>query len=121
MKSVRISIPNDSTLADVARGLKNPIEYVRNVLAALVQHKREGTADPLIRLSLQSDPSAPNYRIEEIMDAETGQSMVLTSYSGKTHRQLSSDKLDAGYWSETSSDFSQLQELIGMLQKALKK
>jgi hypothetical protein len=115
----RASIPLDSTILTVAAGLKEPVEYVRNVLAALAEHRRDN-GNAQVRLSLQGDAAAPNYQIETIMDPETGQPMALWAYSGKTHRELSIDKIEAGYWSTECTDFSEVSTLIGMLRRAAK-
>ena len=38
VKTIRLSIAEDSKLSDIVAGLDDPIEYVRNVLDALSKH-----------------------------------------------------------------------------------
>jgi hypothetical protein len=114
--------PKDSNLGELAAGLSDPVEFVCSVLLALKQNGGSRT-NPRVRVatSMQGDRTAPNYQIIEIMDAETGQSMPLATYSGKTHKGLTyTDKTDLAYWSEASSDFVEVQNLIGMLRKSAK-
>jgi hypothetical protein len=121
VRTVQLSIPKDSKLGDIVAGLNDPVEYVRNVLAALSQHGGAKNPDVQVRLSLQSGYTAPNYQIVEIMDAETGQPMDLAAYSGKTHKELPyNDKLALAHWSVVGSSFVEAQNLIGALRKAAK-
>jgi hypothetical protein len=121
MRTVQISIAQDAKLGDVVAGLKDSIEYVRNVLDALRIHGGAKNPDIQARLSLQSDPAAPNYQIVEIMDSETGQAMELAIYSGKTHRELPyNDRTALAYWSAEGCSFVDVQNLIGALRKATK-
>jgi hypothetical protein len=121
MREVRISIAQDAKLSDITAGLKDPIEYVRNVLDALRIHGGKNDPDTRARLALQSDRTAPNYQIVEIMDAETGQSIELASYSGKTYKELRyTEKAALAYWSTEGSSFVEVQNLIGALRKEAK-
>jgi len=50
VRTVRISILEDSKLGDIVAGLNDPVEYVRNVLAAL---RNNGAAkNPLLTIRL---------------------------------------------------------------------
>lgn len=119
--SASIKLPQNARLADIASGLKNPIEYVRNVLAALVRcgANKDNENEFFVHLSLQSDPAAPDYVIIEIMDDEGG-SMDVAVLSGKTHKDMSYDKARAIYWSHGGDSFTDVQKLIGDLRSAAK-
>jgi|SRR6266481_3929680 hypothetical protein len=121
MKSIRISIAQDSKLADVLDELKHPVEYVRNVLAALNMLGGGRNSAVRVRLSLQSNRTAPDYQIVEIMDVETGQPMELAAYSGRTHKELpNNDKNASIHWSDDGCNFVEVQAIIGALRKATK-
>ena len=120
MKSNRLTIPTGSTIASIADGLKAPVEYVRNVLERLNEARREHCGDPRVRLALQSDPTAPDYEVIEIMDYETGQPMQLAAYSGRTHKAISFEKADFVNWSQENCSFQEVKDLIGILRKANK-
>jgi hypothetical protein len=63
VRTVRISILEDSKLGDIVAGLNDPVEYVRNVLAALRNNGAAKNPEVRVRLSLQGDRAAPNYQI----------------------------------------------------------
>jgi hypothetical protein len=118
MKAIRTTIPDHAKIADVVRQLKTPVEYVRRVLLALNEFgARKDNDDYLVALSLQSDPRAPDYQIIEIMERETGGSMIVGAFSGKTHKPLSYDKAATICWSNSASTFAELQKLIGSLRE----
>jgi hypothetical protein len=121
MKSVRVSLPPGSKLANIVGGLNEPVEYVRNVLGALNKHGGRRNPDVLVTLSLQGSVTAPDYQIIEIMDAETRESTAIAAYSGRTHKELPwNDKTALIYWSEENSSFIEIQNLIGALRTAAK-
>lgn len=116
MKRVRVTIPQDARIADIVDRLKNPIEYVRKVILTLGEcGARKDDIDCLALLSLQSDPSAPDYQIIEIMERETGGSMVHAAFSGRTHKPLNYERAASICWSSEGSTFPELQQLIGKL------
>jgi hypothetical protein len=116
MKRVRITIPQDARVADIVDGLRDPIEYVRRVILSLgIFGARKDNDDYLAVLSLQSDPSASDYQIIEIMEREPPRAATLEEFSGRTHKPLSYDKPAPIHWSSEGSTFSELQQLIGKL------
>src|SRR6266404_2036895 len=116
MKPVRITIEHDSKIADIVDRLESPIEYVRMVLDTMVGFgARWNNPDVLVFLSLQSDPTAPDYCIYEVMDTDTGQGVILDAYSGRTHKGLGFEKIERLYWSYEGSTCAEVQQLIAKL------
>jgi hypothetical protein len=112
------TIPEDSTIADVAAGLSNPVEYVRRVLEKLERCRRaHGNAQ--VRLGLHGRAECPNYLIEYVVDdPKTRQSSVRpdAAYSGSTHRELAPRHLeDAKAWSPEEMNATAVSALIGRL------
>lgn len=103
-------LPSNATLRSVKSSL--PEEYARLVLKQLLDCERSlGDARIRICLNLKSDP--PHYRIDAVMDLETGETTNWGSFSGRTHRPLSERQSENAIWSQDAMTFRQVSELIG--------
>lgn len=112
-------LANNSTIRTLSDGLRDGLEFVRRILAAMVVHKSDqGLVQ--VRVSLQGNPGAPDYRIEAVISPETGRYMVLEGYRGKTHKPMPSNKVESGFWSESVSTVSDIQDLLGGLRQQAK-
>lgn len=106
-------IAADATILTVHDRLDDPEGYVRAVLDRLWACKRQN-GDAQVRIGILSGATAPDYRLETIMDPETGQSVTIEGYSGKTHRQLAFDKIDDyRLWSSESVVIDMVANLLG--------
>ena len=101
------------TIATACRRFSGPIEYVRRVLENMRQHPTDAT----VRVSMVDTDKRADYIIDEVMDANTGQSEPMQGYDGTTHRQLSLKKHRDGWsgWSRDRMDRSQVSALLGEL------
>lgn len=117
-RSTATSIPEDSTIADVAGTLDHPVEYVRRVLEKLERCKR-AHGDAQVRIGVRGRPECPNYLIEYISeDARTKQSTVTSdaAYSGSTHRELAPKHIEeTRNWSPEEMNITAVMALIGRL------
>lgn len=112
------TIPEDSTIADVASTLDQPVEYVRRVLEKL-ERCRRAHGDAQVRIGVRGRPECPNYLIEYISeDAKTRQSTVTpdAAYSGSTHRELAPRHIEeTANWSPEEMNITGVMALIGRL------
>ena len=117
-RSTATSIPEDSTIADVAGTLDHPVEYVRRVLEKLERCKR-AHGDAQVRIGVRGRPECPNYLSEYISeDARTKQSTVTSdaAYSGSTHRELAPKHIEeTRNWSPEEMNITAVMALIGRL------
>lgn len=118
---VKIKIPEDATLADIAQALSNPVEYIRRVLASLVECGARKDRDYYaVEFSLQSDPAAPDYQIVEIMDYESGGAMPLNARRGKSHKVMNDDNAMKIIWWGGRTTFREVQKLLGELRAVVR-
>jgi len=117
-RSLKTSIPQDSTIADAASGLNKPVEYVRRVLEKLERCKR-AHGDAQVRIGVRGRAECPNYLIESISeDRKTGERIVRpdAAYSGSTHRELAPRHIEeARNWSPEEMNITAVSALIGRL------
>lgn len=114
----KLRIPQDATLGDICHAFKDPEEFVRNVLAALVEAGGSKNADIRVRLLLSSNPAAPDYEIVELMEDESGSGgfMELSAFSGRTHKELDYLKMgEVMIWGDSLEGYGDLQQIIGKL------
>src|SRR4051794_22255071 len=105
----------DATLLTIRATLSAPEAYVRAVLERLWACKRDH-GDAQVRLCVRGDGGAPDYRVETIMDPETGQSMEIGAYSGKTHKPLAYERYERisyWLWSSEVTDIEVVAALLG--------
>lgn len=103
-------LPRDATLRSVKSSL--PEEYVRLVLKQLHDCERS-LGDAQVRICLDRKTVPPYYRVDAVMDLETGETTNWESFSGRTHRLLSEKQSENVTWSQEAMTFRQVSELIG--------
>lgn len=109
--------PHDSTLRTL-EGV--PLEYVRLVLEQLsCCDKSLGPAS--VRICLSSEGNCPHYRIDAIMDLDTGETTNWEWFSGRTHRPLSDKQRSTATWSNAQMTFRQVSDLIGEIRNYSKR
>lgn len=116
-----LQIAANSTILTVRDSLDEAIPYLRAVLEKLWECKREN-GDAQVRIGIRNGSGSPNYRIETIMDEETGQARVIAGFSGKTHRPLSYDKIQKfDDWSIETVSLAKVSAHIGELRNFRRK
>ena len=117
-RAVKTSLPGDSTIADVAPKLDNPVEYVRRVLEKL-ERCRRAHGDAQVRIGVRGRAECPNYLIEYVYDdPKTRQRSIRpdAAFSGSTHRELASKHIeDVASWSPEEMNITAVSALIGRL------
>ena len=102
-------LPQDSTL----RSIEATEEYVRAVLANVAFCTRDFGEETVVTLRLNGDERCPDYRVGAMMDTDTGQTMDLESYSGKTHKPLRPDQQMHALWSWEQMTQREVRDLLG--------
>lgn len=117
-RSVKTSIPEDSTIADAVAGLDKPVEYVRRVLEKLERCKR-AHGDAQVRMGVRGRVECPNYLIEyAVENPKTGARTITAdaAYSGSTHRELAPRHIEeTRNWSPEEMNITAVAALIGRL------
>ncbi|RVQ04150.1 hypothetical protein [Sinorhizobium meliloti] len=113
-------LPADCTLWSLRGSLKDPKEFVRQVLGNMTGHQR----DCQVRLALDSKPSGPDYRIEFfIYDTIEGEQVAFPQtaaiFKGRAHTETLYDgtELDRP-WSAEAMTFQEVQHLLGQLRSS---
>jgi len=88
------------------------IEYVRRVLAQVENCERE-LGDAQASVCLNCDTHPPHYRVDAVMDVETGETAPWSSFSGRTHRPLSPKQQLTAVWSSEHMTLQEIADLIG--------
>lgn len=104
--------PNNATLLSLQGVL--PVEYVRLVLSQIHECERS-LGDTQVRVSLNAEIEPPHYRINAVMDIETGEATNWKSFHGKTHKPLSARQSSGAIWSGETMTFRQVSDLIGAM------
>ncbi|MDP3898536.1 MAG: hypothetical protein Q8Q62_17840 [Mesorhizobium sp.] len=117
-RTVKTSIPEDSTIADAVPNLDKPVEYVRRVLEKLERCKR-AHGDAQVRMGVRGRVECPNYLIEyAVENAKTGTRTIKSdaAYSGSTHRELAPKHIEeTRNWSPEEMNITAVSALIGRL------
>lgn len=116
-RTVKFTLPDGSTIRSIA-GIVTE-EYVRSVLERVQQCERE-FGDALVSISLIDDTVPPSYRIDTIMDLETGETMNWQNFSGRTHRPLSEAKQFRTIWSSSNMTWREVSILLGEIRNSIK-
>lgn len=113
-------LPSNSTLRTVAPQLKDPIEFVRRVLASMTGLQR----DCQVRLLLTSDPRYPDYQVEDFVYDDEGGEQNQIPIPAKIVRGRSQKELDydnepiPDEWSDEVMHYSEVQVLLGELRNS---
>src|SRR5271169_5878389 len=100
---VKTLLPQGSTLRSLVT-LRSVVdsateEYVRAILENVGECER-AFGDAHVRISISGPSNYPHYRVDAVMDLDTGQTTPCGSFSGLSHRPLS-EKLEARIiWSD---------------------
>jgi hypothetical protein len=108
----KLALPSGSTIASIRTGLSE--EYVRAVLQNTQDCERE-VGNAVVLISLIGGLSCPNYRIDAIMDLQTGERMNWQNFSGRTHRLLTERQETTSIWSAEHMTRSALSDLLGQI------
>ena len=119
-RAVKMTIPDDSIVADVVTQLDNPIEYVRRVLEKL-ERCRRAHGDAQVRIGVRGRAECPNYLIEYILEDKKSHAKSVfadAAYSGSTHRELAPKHIEETQnWSREEMNVTAVSALIGRLRK----
>lgn len=110
--------PTGTTLLSL-KGILS-VEYVRLVLSQLQDCERS-LGDAQVGVCLNGEINPPHYRIDAIMDLDTGETERWEAFSGKTHRPLSSRQSAHVVWSSEHMTFREVSALIGELRNYSKR
>jgi hypothetical protein len=113
-----LTLPQGSTIRSIAGNLTD--EYVRAVLENVKDCERQ-MGDALVAISLMDGRIPPSYRIDAVMDLETGETMNWQNFSGRTHRPLSEKQERQVVWSSAWMTWRQLSELRGEIRNFQKR
>src|SRR5437879_5011039 len=93
------TIDRAATIADVAGHLTKPTEYVRQVLAKMLDCRRD-YAEPSVRIGVTGKGRSPHYRIEYPSDPFPA---IFDAFHGASHKKLvDEDYLRDEHWSRRS-------------------
>jgi hypothetical protein len=105
-------LPPNAILSNIPGALKDPVAYVRSVLANL----QAAGADTSVRISVRNGRTSPDYIIDQVMDDETRHVQAISCFNGKTHRPTTFRKFnDDQYWSTARMNSQQVATLLGEL------
>lgn len=112
MRGRKARVSPDATLATIVQELDDPEEFVRRVLQAL-GHERTWR----VRISVSSNPRAPNYLLEEVMEGHIadGPAITMQSFRGRGHKELTYDFHESETWSTVAMTFLEVQLLLGQI------
>ena len=109
--------PKTFSFVEICHLQIDPEEFARGIFENM---NRLAKRDSICRLIYGTDLKAPDYLIEEIMDTETGQSVVLEAFKGANHKPIKdfkkSEKLENGprkirvSWGEVQATLGKIRE-----------
>lgn len=110
---LKARLPEGSTLATISDRLRRPEEFVRSTFGNMAGYYR----DCQVRLDLCSNPSAPDYLIEMLIDDEDDRiPQSIAVFSGRSHKgQLYQDDQRPRLWSSGAMTWKEVQTLLGRL------
>ncbi len=104
----------DATILSLRNELTS--DYVRRVLEAMWAAKRaHGAVRLRFRLDNETAGAPPDYRIEALRDASTGNAVIVDARRGSSDRSLGGKAVETASWSETTSTLEEVAQVLGEL------
>jgi hypothetical protein len=110
--------PDDTTLRTLKDALST--EYVRLVLKQIRDCENQ-LGDAQVRVCRDPNVNPPHYRIDAVMDLDTGETTGWESFSGKTHKPLTARQQSDVLWASAHMTFRQVSKLIGDMRNYTKR
>ncbi|MDW9358925.1 hypothetical protein [Sinorhizobium meliloti] len=118
---MKAPLPADCTLWSLKGNLKDPKEFVRQVLGNMTGHQR----DCQIRLALDCPALYPDYQVEffiydDVEGEEIAFAQTAAVFKGRGHREVTYDGTELNRpWSSKTMTFLEVQQLLGELRGIL--
>lgn len=108
------------TIKDAVPSLRDPVGYVRGVLANMQECKRKHST-AVVWIGTTGKGAIPNYRVapldsfDALMTDHHDLPEYVEAYHGSSHKKISDWKLRGLNWSGNSMTFEEVQQLLGEL------